>query len=417
MPRDSEELCPPTVKGEENIDPASSSSDLSTTSTSSLPPQLSKPTSTLYPLPLYLSSFSLIERYLHLTPLTPTTFTNTNALWQTPGARGIYGGEIIGQSIVAAASTIPENFWLHSIHAYFVLAGDARVPITYEVVNIRTGRSFATRQVKALQRGEVIFVIMASFQKPVAEARRQSGSVAEWQVEMPDVPKPNEVLSEEEKLKKGEELCTNLRSTIAYKKSKNPEDPTIPTDEQTLSTASTAVIHRKYRLDKDPFEWRKLQPSTYPPSQPYSERKVRFWVRTRKPLLPQAMSGIPHVQLAALAYFTDNWFIGTVRRVNDAAGRKNLKMLVSLDHTVYFHLGKETRVDGREEDKDGEWLLVEMDAQWVGEERGVVTQRVWRGGDGRLVATCVQEGLVRLREGAVRVGERGEEGAVVRSKL
>ncbi|KAF8434694.1 thioesterase-like superfamily-domain-containing protein [Terfezia claveryi] len=377
MPRDSEEPRPPTVKGEENIDPASSS-DLSTANTTPLPPNFSKPTSTLYPIPPYLSSLSLIEHYLHLTPVTPTTFTNTNALWHPPGARGIYGGEIIGQSIVAAASTVPEGFWLHSIHAYFVLAGDAKIPITYEVVNVRNGRSFATRQVKVQQMGKVIFLFMASFQKPVAEARRHSGSVAEWQVEMPDVPKPNEVANEEENIKKGEELCTKLQ---------------------------------------DPFEWRRLQPSAYPTSQPYSERKVRFWVRARKPMLPQAESGIPHVQLAALAYFTDNWFIGTVGRVNSAAGGENLKMLVSLDHVVYFHVGRETRVDKGEDDKDGGWLLVDMDAQWVGEERGVVTQRVWRGGDGRLVATCVQEGLVRLREGAVRVGERGEEGVVVRSKL
>ncbi|RPB29263.1 Thioesterase/thiol ester dehydrase-isomerase, partial [Terfezia boudieri ATCC MYA-4762] len=306
---------------------------------------------TLYPLPPYLSSFSLIERYLHLTPVTPTTFTNTNALFHPPGARGIYGGEIIGQSIVAAASTVPEGFWLHSIHAYFVLAGDAKIPITYEVVNVRTGRSFATRQVKVQQMGEVIFLLMASFQKPVAEGRRESGSVAEWQVEMPD---------------------------------------------KTLSTVSTAIIHLKRRLDRDPFEWRKLQSSAYPTSQPYSERKVRFWVRARKPLLPQAESGIPHVQLGALAYFTDSWFIDTMGMVNRAAGWENLKMLVSLDHVVYFHVGGETRVDRG--GKDGGWLLVEMDAQWVGEERGVVTQRVWRGGDGRLIATCVQEGLVRLKE-------------------
>lgn len=338
MPRDSEEPRPRTVKGEENIDRASSS-DLSTANTTPLPPHLSKPTSTLYPLPPYLSSFSLIERYLHLTPVTPTTFTNTNALFHPPGARGIYGGEIIGQSIVAAASTVPEGFWLHSIHAYFVLAGDAKIPITYEVVNVRTGRSFATRQVKVQQMGEVIFLLMASFQKPVAEGRRESGSVAEWQVEMPDVPKPNEVLNTEENIKKEEELCTKLQSTIAYKKSKNPEDPTIPTDEKTLSTVSTAIIHLKRRLDRDPFEWRKLQSSAYPTSQPYSERKVRFWVRARKPLLPQAESGIPHVQLGALAYFTDSWFIDTMGMVNRAAGWENLKMLVSLDHVVYFHAG------------------------------------------------------------------------------
>ena len=108
--------------------------------------------------------------------------------------------------------------------------------------------------------------------------------------------------------------------------------------------------------------------------------------------------------------------------VNSTAGGENLRMIVSLDHIIYFHVGKETKVDGGGEggeDGGGDegWLLVEMDAQWVGEERGVVTQRIWRARDGRLVATCVQEGLLRLREGTVRVGERGDEGVVVRSKL
>lgn len=365
------------------------------------------------------SSLSLIERYLQVTPITPTTFTNTNP---HAGRKRIFGGQIIGQSIIAAASTVTENFWLHSIHAYFVLAGDISIPVTFKVVNVRTGRSFATRHVKALQRGEVVFGLIASFQKPVAPSRKESGAVIEWQMQMPNVPKPSEVLSQEEKLKKGEELCTNLRATISLKKAQNPSDPTIPIDERTLSTISASVVRRKFRAETDPFEWRRLPPYTYPASQPYSERKLRYWVRARKPLLPEVKSGIPHVQLAALAFFTDNWFIGTVVMVNSTAGGENLRMIVSLDHIIYFHVGKETKVDGGGEggeDGGGDegWLLVEMDAQWVGEERGVVTQRIWRARDGRLVATCVQEGLLRLREGTVRVGERGDEGVVVRSKL
>lgn len=405
MPRDSEEPRQDPTKGEENIDPAAG--------TGPPPPGADQPTSTLHPPPAHLQTLSLIERYLHLTPLTPTTFTNTNALWHPPGARGIYGGEIIGQAIVAAASTVPPDLSLHSLHAYFVLAGDAKLPITYDVTAVRTGRSFATRQVTALQRGKPVFLLMGSFQRAVPPARKAAGAVAQWQVEMPRVPPPEEVLSEEEKIRRGVVMADEISARISARKLSGAPATADPADAALLERVAAAIRRRKRRLDRDPFEWRKLPPATYPPGAPFSARKVRFWVRARRPL----SASIPHAQLAALAYFTDNWFIGTVGRVNPAAGGENLAMMVSLDHAVYFHLGAETRVD------DG-WLLVEMDAGWVGEERGVVMQRVWRGSDGRLVATCVQEGLVRLREGSV-AGERGEregfaergEREGVRSKL
>ncbi|KAI4129950.1 MAG: hypothetical protein LQ347_003566 [Umbilicaria vellea] len=90
-------------------------------------------------------------------------FTNTRPLWHPPGARGIYGGAVIAQTLAAAQHTIPSNFVIHSMHCYFVLAGDASIPILYHVERVREGKSFATRTVQARQRGRCIFTTTASF--------------------------------------------------------------------------------------------------------------------------------------------------------------------------------------------------------------------------------------------------------------
>lgn len=447
MPRDSESTRQDHVKGEENIDPAgdplpgpvsvtataaTAAAAAAMTATAATTHPLSSPTSslfnsyttsTLHPPPAHTPKLSLIERYLHLTALTPTTFTNTYAFWQFAKARGIYGGEIIGQCIVAAAATVADAFWLHSIHSYFVLAGDAKIPITYEVTNVRTGRSFATREVKALQRGQPIAVLMASFQCTSPTKNRAAGAVAplEWEAAMPEVPKPWELPSEQEKIKQAEAALVSLPKTIAQKKTANPGDPSIAADVAALASIHSILRRLRLRLERDPFEWRALGPWGDSPDAPTETRKVRYWVRARERLSPVSSSGIPHAQHAALAYLTDNWFIGTVVRVNPAATSwKNLAMMVSLDHTVYFHAGFDTRVDeapgNHGHDHDHGWLLTEMDAPWVAHGRSVVTQRVWRASDGRLLATCFQEGLVRFKD-ADSSGEIREDRSSRSSKL
>ncbi|KAI5785300.1 HotDog domain-containing protein [Pyronema domesticum] len=92
----------------------------------------------------------------------------------------------------------------------------------------------------------------------------------------------------------------------------------------------------------------------------------------------------------ALAYISDSWFIGTVGRVNPEARRDKVGMMVSLDHTIHFHAGEKTRLD--------EWLLLETRSSWAGEERGLVRMNVWTQG-GELLAQCLQEGMVRLKDG------------------
>lgn len=136
-------------------------------------------------------SQSAIENVLELTQLTdidPDLFTNTRPMWHPPGARGIFGGAAIAQTLSAAQKTVDPDFTVHSMHCYFVLAGNADIPIIYHVERVRSGKSFATRTVQARQRGKVIFTTTMSF------VRQNSGG--EQKVEhaypMADVPGPIE---------------------------------------------------------------------------------------------------------------------------------------------------------------------------------------------------------------------------------
>jgi acyl-CoA thioesterase II len=135
------------------------------------------------------ASQAAIENLLELTQLSdidPDLFTNTRPLWHPPGARGIYGGAAIAQCVSAAQRTVPDDFTIHSMHCYFVLAGNSEIPIIYHVERVRSGKSFATRTVQARQRGKVIFTTTMSF------VRENSGGDerVEHAVKMPVVPQP-----------------------------------------------------------------------------------------------------------------------------------------------------------------------------------------------------------------------------------
>src|SRR6187551_1513928 len=76
----------------------------------------------------------------------------------------VFGGQVAGQALVAAGRTVPDDRHVHSLHAYFIRPGDPSIPIVYETERVRDGRSFTTRRVLAVQRGEAIFSLSASFQ-------------------------------------------------------------------------------------------------------------------------------------------------------------------------------------------------------------------------------------------------------------
>ncbi|RDL41014.1 uncharacterized protein BP5553_00993 [Venustampulla echinocandica] len=306
----------------------------------------------------YDHSKSTIENALELTELSaigPDMFTNTRPLWHPPGARGIYGGAVIAQCLAAAQRTVPSNFTVHSMHCYFVLAGDASIPVMFYVEHIREGKSFATRTVQARQRGRPIFTTTMSF------VRENSGGSKTIQHAVPlpsGVVVPSDSITEDEE-GEGSGPFISRRIEILNKESKNPH-----------------------------------------------EKRTRQWIKARGRI---SEAGGHQAHLSALAYMSDSYFIGTVSRIHgiwrhlDAPAEKQpvgasdadvpqLGMMVSLDHTIYFHQPRKFRAD--------EWMFTEMSSPWSGDGRGVVQQHMFAS-DGTLVATCFQEGVVRLKQDPV----------------
>ncbi|KAF2651714.1 Thioesterase/thiol ester dehydrase-isomerase [Lophiostoma macrostomum CBS 122681] len=340
------------------------------------------------------SSQAAIENLLELTQLSdidPNLFTNTRPLWHPPGARGIYGGAAIAQCLSAAQRTVPDDFTIHSMHCYFVLAGNAEIPLIYHVERVRSGKSFATRTVQARQRGRVIFTTTMSF------VRENSGGEqrVEHAAKMPDVPQP----------------ITGM-------------------DDLDYGGNSTG-----------PFQSQRIEILNNDSPHPET-KKTRQWMKARGSISP---SGGHQAHLSALAYMSDSYFIGTIARVHklwrysavrkdnnkssidedvlkkllamddeelkrvkflDPADLQRLErlkngedistekkaeigMMVSLDHTIYFHNPRRFRAD--------EWMFTEMESPWAGDGRGLVFQKIFSR-DGTLIATCVQEGVVRLRQ-------------------
>ncbi|KAF2120296.1 thioesterase-like superfamily-domain-containing protein [Lophiotrema nucula] len=339
-------------------------------------------------------SQSAIENLLELTQLSdidPDLFTNTRPLWHPPGARGIYGGAAIAQTLSAAQRTIPSDFTIHSMHCYFVLAGNADIPIIYHVERVRSGKSFATRTVQARQRGKVIFTTTMSFVKQDSGGEKK----VEHSTIMPDVPAPVEGMDD-------------------------------------LDAGGTST---------QPFQSQRIEILNNDSPNPH-EKKCRQWIKARGRISP---AGGHEAHLSALAYMSDSYFVGTIARVHklwrysalrksktkssideemlkkllamDEDQLKRLKfvdeadlqhirrlkngedltsgtkpeigMMVSLDHTIYFHNPRNFRAD--------EWMFTEMETPWTGDGRGLVLQKMFSR-DGTLIASCVQEGLVRLRQ-------------------
>jgi acyl-CoA thioesterase-2 len=256
------------------------------------------------------------------------------------GAPRVFGGQVIGQALVAAERTI-EGRIPHSLHAYFLLPGDVDAPIVYQVDRIRDGRSFSARRVQAIQHGRPILSLIASFQVP------ETG--LEHAAPMPDVPPP-EVLAS---------------STELNQRWLSQESPAPPRAVEAL-LAPSAIEFRPVGP---------LNPLHPAPAEP--RQAVWFRAVDRVPDDPQ-------LHRCILAYASDFHLVATALRPHGRSWFEPSMIVASIDHALWFH--RAVRID--------EWLLYAMDTPSAQGARGLARGLVYDRG-GRLVASVAQEGLMR----------------------
>ena len=280
-----------------------------------------------------------IEELLAILDLEPLEQNLFRGRSPQSGWQRFFGGQVIGQALVAAARTV-EGRDAHSLHAYFMRPGDPAVPIIYEVERIRDGKSFATRWVVAIQHGHPIFSMSVSFQVPEAGF--------DHQIAMPKVPPPEDLPSEAE-----------LRQAF-------------------LEKAPEPV--RRYWQRERPIEIRPVDIKHFLSRKPLDPVQ-RVWVRASG-----ALPADPEIHRCVLAYASDFTLLDTSLFPHGRIIFDPEVQAASLDHALWFH--RPFRAD--------EWLLYSEDSPSTSGARGFNRGSLFSR-DGRLIASVAQEGLIRLR--------------------
>ncbi len=260
----------------------------------------------------------------------------------------VFGGQVIAQGLVAATRTTEHDRAPHSLHAYFLRPGDMNRPIVFEVERIRDGRSFSTRRVQAIQQGEVILSMIASFHVD------EPGF--EHQLPMPAVAAPD-----------------TLRSGLDLYREWEKTQEGLPGLPWLLATAAKVGV-----------EFRPVLPRKdgVPPRQ-------QFWFRINSQLPDDSLT-----HQCALAYVSDFALLGTAKLPHGGYQPPSVLKTASLDHALWFH--RPFRVD--------EWLLYAMDSPSAQSARGLARGEIYDQ-QGRLVASVAQEGLIRSRKPPVDAGD------------
>jgi acyl-CoA thioesterase-2 len=262
--------------------------------------------------------------------------TSPNEGWQR-----VYGGQVLGQALVAASRTVPEDRHAHSLHGYFLRGGDTEIPILYTVDRIRDGRSFTTRRVVAIQHGQAIFNMSISFH---IEEQGLSHQMA-----MPEAPGPEDLPDESELRKKwAQRLPEEFKETFARQR---------------------------------PIEVRPIDPQDI--FQP--EKRTPFqmcWMKSRDPL-PDNL----RLHQCVLAYLSDWSLLDTATLPHAVSFMQDNLQMASLDHAMWFH--RPFRAD--------EWLLYVQDSPSASGSRGLNRGLIYDR-QGILVASAAQEGLIRIHQ-------------------
>lgn len=255
------------------------------------------------------------------------------------GSPQVFGGQVLGQALLAAHSTIDDDREVHSLHAYFLRRGDFNKPIVYNVDRSRDGGSFSARRVVAIQNGEQIFICSASFQSP------EKG--LEYQASAPKVPSPDELKP--------------FHKPTGAELEKLPEK-----------------LRRWLEIER-PFEFRPVQP--YNPLKPVATEPIRqIWLRATGKLPDD-----PKLHRCLLAYVSDYWLLDTSTMPHGSSFLRGNLIMASIDHAIWFH--RPARVD--------DWLLYSLDSPSSSGARGFARGSFYTR-DGVLVASTAQEGLIRL---------------------
>ena len=278
---------------------------------------------------------------LALFDLEPIEFNIYRGQNRDIGTRRIFGGQVLAQALVAAQRTVDEDRVAHSLHGYFILAGDLDVPVVYFVDRLRDGKSFNTRRVTAIQHGRAIFNLSVSFQV------REDGP--EHQSKMPDVPPPEGLQGELELLR-----------DVADR---------IPEDVRDVLTQDRPIDFRPVEVI-DPFD-----PAPTPPVR-------HIWFRA-----VSSMPDVPLMHQAVLAYASDYGLLGTALQPHGRSHRQPTMQVASLDHALWMH--RDFRVD--------DWLLYAIDSPVTAGARGFARGSIFTR-DGVLIASVAQEGLTRIRD-------------------
>ncbi len=250
-----------------------------------------------------------------------------------------FGGHVIAQALLAAYETVTDRV-CHSLHAYFIRPGNVRIPVLFEVDRARDGGSFTTRRVIAIQNGEQIFNLAASFQ--VARVG------LEHQFPMPAAPDPLSLPDEAEQVR--------------------------------LMGEALSERQRTHMLRPRPIDVRWVQGGPFAQKGPREPRK-QVWMRAKMKLADEA-----RVQQALLAYASDMAFMETALRVHGITWQTPGLQSASLDHAMWFH----QPIDFNR------WVLFDQDSPSTSQGRGLVRGQMYQE-DGALVASVAQECLMYIR--------------------
>jgi len=258
-----------------------------------------------------------------------------------PWGQRVFGGQVIGQALVAACRTVDvKTRTPHSLHAYFLLGGDPKVPIIYDVDRIRDGRSFTTRRVVAIQHGHAIFSMAVSFHVEEPGYAHQA--------KMPDVPKPDQLPDE-----------TEIRTKIL---------PKAPESVRRFYERERPILLRPVTYDR--YEGKKNESGIF-----------NVWIRCAG-----ALPDDPALHQCVLAYASDMALLDAALIPHGMSVFDHKIMAASLDHALWFH--RPFRAD--------EWLLYSQDSPNSSGARGFSRGMIFAL-DGTLVASVAQEGLLRPR--------------------